>query len=45
MRRRFNMAPFTAQILVGHAHPYDGGINGITHTLYLSENSRPGLII
>ncbi|MDQ0253343.1 hypothetical protein J2S74_000715 [Evansella vedderi] len=39
------MATFTSQILVGNAHPYDGGIYGITHFLYLSENSRPAWIL
>ncbi len=34
------MAAFTAQILVGAAHPNHGGITP-THHLYLSENSRP----
>ncbi|WP_413299799.1 hypothetical protein AA0X95_16845 [Bacillus sp. 1P10SD] len=34
------MGTFTAQLLVGHVHPYDGGIYGVTHTLYLSENGR-----
>lgn len=39
------MGTFTAQLLVGNSHPYDGGINTITHTLYLSENSRPVWIL
>jgi len=34
------MGTFTSQILVGKKHSYDGGIINITHTLYLSENSR-----
>ncbi|MCD8510056.1 MAG: hypothetical protein LRY73_09430 [Bacillus sp. (in: Bacteria)] len=39
------MGTFTTQLLAGNAHPYDGGINSITHTLYLSENSRPVWIL
>ncbi|MCA1031177.1 hypothetical protein LCL95_09095 [Bacillus timonensis] len=39
------MATFTAQILVGSKHPYDSGIATISHTLYLSENSRPAWIL
>lgn len=39
------MATFTAQILVGQKHPYDGGITNLSHTLYLSENSRPAWIL
>lgn len=35
------MGTFTSQILVGKSHPNDGGISGITHTLYLWENSIP----
>ena len=38
------MATLTAQILVGAAHPYDGGINP-THFLFLSENDRPAWIL
>lgn len=34
------MGTITAQILVGAAHPYHGGIQP-THSLYLSENDRP----
>ena len=33
------MGTFTAQILVGHSHPYHGGINP-SHILFLSENGR-----
>ncbi|TVY01495.1 hypothetical protein [Paenibacillus cremeus] len=33
------MATFTAQVLVGQSHTYDGGIINLHHTLYLSENS------
>lgn len=36
------MGTFTAQILVGGAHPNDGGMINLTHELYLSENSIPG---
>jgi hypothetical protein len=39
------MATFTSQILVGQKHTYDSGIINITHTLYLSENSRPAWIL
>lgn len=39
------MGTFTAPLLVGHAHPYEGGIYGITHTLHLSENGRPVWIL
>ena len=38
------MATTTATILVGHAHPNDGGINP-THFIQLTENSRPVLIL
>ena len=38
------MATMTAQILVGNPHPYHGGINP-THKIYLSESSRPALIL
>ena len=38
------MATMTAQILIGSPHPYNGGINP-THKIYLSENSRPALIL
>ncbi len=38
------MATFTAQILVGSPHPNHGGINP-THSLFLSENSRPAWIL
>lgn len=34
------MGTFTAVILVGHEHRYDGGIIP-SHAVYLSENSRP----
>ncbi|MCM3569312.1 hypothetical protein [Neobacillus mesonae] len=39
------MGTFTAQILVGQKHSYDNGILNISHTLYLSENSRPAWIL
>ena len=39
------MGTFTAQLLVGQAHPYEGGIYGITHTLQLSENGSPAWIL
>lgn len=39
------MGTFTAQLLVGNAHPYEGGIYGITHTLQLSENGRPAWVL
>jgi hypothetical protein len=39
------MATFTCQILIGQKHSYDSGIINITHTLYLSENSRPAWIL
>ncbi|MCD8500426.1 MAG: hypothetical protein LRY71_00475 [Bacillaceae bacterium] len=39
------MGTITAQLLVGTAHPYEGGICGITHTLQLSEGSRPAWIL
>jgi hypothetical protein len=35
------MGTFTAQLLVGQGHTYDGGIINVSHTLYLSENSIP----
>ena len=38
------MATTTAIILVGHAHPNDGGINP-THLIQLTENNRPALIL
>lgn len=38
------MAAYTAQALVGQAHPNHGGITP-THRLYLSENSRPAWIL
>ena len=39
------MATFTAQILIGQKHSYDSGIINITHSLYLSENSRPAWVL
>ncbi|OLO26769.1 hypothetical protein BTR23_22040 [Alkalihalophilus pseudofirmus] len=39
------MATFTCQILIGQKHSYDSGIINISHTLYLSENSRPAWIL
>ena len=33
------MGTYTAQILVGHSHPYHGGIKP-PHILFLSENGR-----
>jgi len=33
------MGTYTAQILVGHSHPYHGGIKP-SHILFLSENGR-----
>lgn len=38
------MGSFTAQILVGQAHPYQGGIIP-SHLLFLSENSRPAWVL
>jgi len=38
------MATYTAQILVGHAHLYHGGIIP-SHILFLSENSRSAWIL
>jgi hypothetical protein len=38
------MATYTAQALVGQAHPNHGGITP-TQRLYLSENSRPAWIL
>ncbi len=38
------MATMTAQILIGRGHPNDDGIN-TSHCLYLSENSRPALLL
>lgn len=38
------MGSLTAQILVGDAHPYHGGINP-TYYLFLSENSRAAWIL
>lgn len=38
------MATFTAQILIGSAHPNHGGITP-THQLYLSENSHPAWLL
>lgn len=39
------MGTFTAQMLVGQSHTYDGGLINITHSLYLSENDRPAWLI
>lgn len=39
------MGTFTSKILVGQKHSYDGGIINISHTLYLSENSRSAWIL
>ncbi|MGG1401583.1 hypothetical protein ABE288_27755 [Bacillus salipaludis] len=39
------MATFTCQILIGQKHSYDSGIINISHSLYLSENSRPAWIL
>jgi hypothetical protein len=39
------MATFTAQMLIGQKHSYDSGIINISHSLYLSENSRPAWIL
>jgi len=39
------MSTFTAQILVGQKHSNDSGIINISHTLFLSENSRPAWIL
>nr|WP_263327193.1 hypothetical protein [Neobacillus sp. Marseille-Q6967] len=39
------MATFTSQILIGQKHSYDSGIINISHTLYLSEKSRPAWIL
>jgi hypothetical protein len=39
------MSTFTAQILVGQKHAYDSGIINISHSLFLSENSRPAWIL
>jgi hypothetical protein len=39
------MSTFTCQILVGQKHSYDGGIINISHTLFLSENSRPAWVL
>jgi hypothetical protein len=39
------MATCTCQILIGQKHSYDSGIINITHTLYLSENSRPAWLL
>lgn len=36
------MATTTAKAVVGHAHPYGGGINP-THLLFLTLNNRPSL--
>ncbi|OKH35667.1 hypothetical protein NIES2119_19380 [[Phormidium ambiguum] IAM M-71] len=38
------MGSYTAQILIGRPHPNHGGIYP-THSLFLSENSRPGWIL
>jgi len=38
------LATLTAQIIVGRAHPNDGGINP-THQLFFSENDRPAWIL
>jgi len=38
------LSTFTAQILIGTEHPYEGGINP-THFLFLSENDRPVWIL
>lgn len=39
------MATFTAQLLIGSKHSYDGGMINISHSLYLSENSRPAWVL
>jgi hypothetical protein len=39
------MSVFTAQILIGSAHPYDSGISDISHSLFLSESDRPAWIL
>ena len=39
------MATFTAQILIGAKHPYDSGMMNSSHSLFLSENSRPAWIL
>ena len=39
------MGTFTAQILVGQKHSYEGGILNISHMLYLSENDRPAWVL
>ena len=38
------MATFTAQVLIGHSHPYHDGILP-THALMVSENSRAALVL
>ena len=38
------MSTMTAQILIGQSHTYHGGINP-SHYLFLSENSKPALIL
>jgi hypothetical protein len=38
------MSSISAQVLVGHTHPYHGGIIP-DQRIYLSENSRPALIL
>lgn len=39
------MGTFTAQIIVGQSHSYDGGILNISHMLFLSENGAPGWVL
>ena len=38
------MATFTAQVLIGHSHPYHDGILP-THAIMVSENSRAALVL
>jgi hypothetical protein len=39
------MGAYTAQILVGQSHTYDGGMINVSHTLFLSENDTPAWVI
>jgi len=38
------MGTFSAQFLIGNSHPYSGGIIP-NYRIYLSENSRPALVL
>jgi len=39
------MGTYTAQILVGHSHPYHGGINLLIYFFYQKMEDLPGVCI